>query len=81
MEQQVPLEVFDEDSVFLGALDVDPLIKSEPVLDLKAVKTFASEHAALPLGDLRASKKEHGLHIHLGSPELPIKKYILSQHL
>lgn len=81
VKQQSPLLVFDEDGTVLGDLDVDLLVSGELVVELKAVSSVKNEHISQLLGDLRASRKEHGLLINFGAPALQIKKYALSRDL
>lgn len=81
VEQQPSLNVYDEDGTLLGELDVDLLVAGELIIELKAVKSLLPEHVAQLLGYLRASRKEHGLLINIGSPVLQIKKYALSRDL
>jgi GxxExxY protein len=78
VQQQFPLQVRDEDGVVLGDFKADLLVKNELVVELKAVKTLASEHVAQLLGYLRSSGKEHGLLVNFGAPKLEIQKFALS---
>ncbi len=43
-----------------------------------ACKAIFGDHIALLLGDLRASRIEHGLLINFGAAKLEVKKYVLS---
>jgi GxxExxY protein len=81
VSQQPPLSVFDQDGTVLGTLDVDMVVADELIVELKAVKCILNEHIAQLLGDLRASRKEHGLLINFGAPKLEIRKFALSQDL
>lgn len=76
--QQHPLAVFDEDGALWGEFFAD--LDSEPrlVIELKACRALADEHVAPLLGDLRASRIEHGLLVNFGAPKLQIRKYALT---
>ena len=79
VEQQYPIQVFDEDGTLLGEFVADLLIEGELVVELKAVKSLAAEHIAQLLGYLKSSQKEHGLLINFGSHCFEINKYALSK--
>jgi len=79
VEQQYPLQVWDEDGTVLGDFFADLFMEDCLIVELKACKTLASEHVAQLLGYLRASRIEHGLLINFGAPKLQIKKYVLSE--
>ena len=79
VEQQYPIQVFDEDGTLLGEFVADLLIEGELVVELKAVKSLAAEHIAQLLGYLKSSQKEHGLLINFGSHRFEINKYALSK--
>ena len=81
VEQQFPLQVFDEDGTVLGDYYADLLVDSRLIVELKACKTIADEHVAQLLGYLRACHMEHGLLINFGAPKLQIKKYVFSDPL
>jgi GxxExxY protein len=81
VEQQVPLNVYDEDGTVLGEYFADLFIARNLIVEIKACKGLADEHIAQILGYLRSSKIEHGLLINFGAPKLQIKKLILSQEL
>jgi GxxExxY protein len=78
VQQQPPIEVFDEDGTFLGSLKADLLIESRLICEIKGVSAIVDEHIAQLLGYLRASRLEHGLLINFGAPRLQVKKLILS---
>ena len=46
VEQQVPLQVFDEDGTLIGDYFADLIVEGEVVVELKAAKAMAPEHAA-----------------------------------
>ncbi len=81
VEQQFPLQVFDEDGYLLGDFSADLFVNSKLIVEVKACKTIVNEHIAQLLGYLRSCKIEDGLLINFGSPKLQIKKYILSKNL
>ena len=77
VEQQYPLQVFDEDRTVLGDYLADLFVENCLIVELKACRTLANEHIAQLLGYLRACRIEHGLLINFGAPKLEIKKYAL----
>jgi len=77
--QQHPLQVRDEDGEVLGDFFADLFVNERLIVELKACKTLADEHVAQLLGYLRASRIEHGLLINFGSPQLQIRKFVLSE--
>ena len=77
VEQQFPLNVYDEDGTILGEYKADLLVENRLIVEIKACQTLADEHTAQLLGYLRSSRIEHGLLINFGAPKLQIKKYIL----
>jgi GxxExxY protein len=78
VEQQHPLNVFDEDGTMLGHFSADLFVADRLVIELKACRVLVDEHIAQLLGYLRAARIEHGLLINFGGPKLQIKKYILT---
>jgi GxxExxY protein len=80
VEQQHPLQIFDEDGTVLGDYFADLFIERCLIVELKACSTLASGHVAQILGYLRASRLEHGLLINFGAPKLQIKKYVFSDN-
>jgi len=78
VQQQHPIQVFDEDGTILGDFYADLIIEGRIVVELKAVKSIADEHVAQLLGYLRSSRMEHGLLINFGAPELFVKKFVMS---
>ncbi len=77
VEQQHPLQVRDEDGAILGDYYADLFVEGCLIVELKACKTLADEHAAQVLGYLRASRQRDGLLINFGAPVIQIKKFIL----
>lgn len=78
VEQQFPLNVYDEDGTLLGEYFADLIVEQEIIIELKACRSLTDEHTAQILGYLRSARIEHGLLINFGSPKLQIKKYALS---
>ena len=78
VEQQHPLNVYDEDGALLGTFFADLYFEQQLIVELKAVRAVASEHVAQLLGYLRSSRIETGLLINFGSPVLQVKKYLIS---
>jgi GxxExxY protein len=79
VQQQHPIQVFDEDGTILGDFYADLIIEGRIVVELKAVKSIADEHVAQLLGYLRSSRMEHGLIINFGAPVLFVKKFVLTR--
>lgn len=78
VQQQHPLQVFDEDGALLGNFSADLLVENQLIVELKAVRAVVDEHVAQLLGYLRASRIEHGLLINFGAGKFQIKKYIIN---
>jgi len=76
VQQQKPINVYDEDGTLLGEYDTDLLVENELLVELKAVRTLAPEHEAQILGYLKSTRLEHGLLVNFGSFKFQIKKYI-----
>jgi GxxExxY protein len=77
LEQEHPIEVFDEDGTLLGHYVADFLIEQQLVVELKACSTIAPEHIAQVLGYLRGTRLNHGMLINFGAPQLQVRKLIL----
>lgn len=80
VEQQYPLNVYDEDGTLLGDFYADLFVDNKLIVEIKACKALANEHIAQLLGYLRACQIEDGLLINFGAPKLQIKKYVLSDN-
>ena len=78
VEQQRPLQIFDEEGTLLGDYLADLFIENVLIVEIKAVRAYTDEHVAKLLGYLRASRTEHGLLINFGTAKYQIKKYIWS---
>ena len=76
LEQEHPIDVFDEDGTPLGHYVADLLIEGQLIVELKACITIAPDHIAQVLGYLRGTRLQHGLLINFGAPTLQIKKLI-----
>lgn len=79
VEQQFPLNVYDEDGTVLGEYFADLFVEDSLIVELKACNSIGDEHIAQILGYLRSSKIKHGLLVNFGAPKLQIKKYILEK--
>ena len=79
VEQQFPLQVFDEDGTLLGHFSADLFIEDHLIVEIKACRAIADEHVTQLLGYLRSSRIETGLLINFGSQKLYVKKYLMSQ--
>lgn len=77
VDQQHPIQVFDEDGSLLGDFCADLVINDSLIVELKAVRALAEEHTAQVLGYLRASRIEHAMLINFGSPRIEFRKFIL----
>jgi GxxExxY protein len=76
--QQHPLVVYDEDGTILGEYFPDLYVEDCLIVELKAVRAIADEHAAQILGYLKSSRVETGLLINFGASKLSIKKYLMT---
>lgn len=79
VEQQHPIQVFDEDGTRIGDYVADLLIENTLIVELKAAKTLDPEHEAQILGYLKGARFEHGLLINFGSPKFEIRKFIWNE--
>ena len=80
VEQQQPIQVFDEDGTLIGDYLADLIVEGFLIVELKAAKSLAPEHEAQILGYLKASRVEHGLLINFGSPKFEIRKFIWNEN-
>ncbi len=76
VQQQYPLQVFDEDGTLIGDYLADLLVAGEVIVELKAVKALAPEHEAQILGYLKSARLQHGLLINFGSYKFEMRKFI-----
>lgn len=77
VQQQHPLQVYDEDGTLLGEYYADLFVDGRLVVELKACRTLADEHVAQILGYLKSAHIKDGLLINFGSYRFQIKKYVL----
>lgn len=77
IDQQQPVNVFDEDGSPLGEFFADLVVNDEFIIELKAARALNDDHTAQVLGYLRASRIEHGMLINFGAPKIEFRKYIL----
>jgi GxxExxY protein len=75
VQQQSPIQVYDEDGTLIGDYLADLLVDGALILELKTAKTLAPEHEAQILGYLKSSRLEHGLLINFGSYKFEIRKF------
>ena len=75
VQQQHPINVYDEDGTLIGDYSADLLVAGQLIVELKAVKVLAPEHEAQILGYLKSSHLEHGLLINFGSYKFQIRKF------
>lgn len=78
IEQQLPLNVYDEDGTEIGKYYADLFVENCLIIEMKACRDIVDEHIAQLLGYLRSSKIEHGLLINFGNQRLQVKKLVLS---
>jgi len=78
VQQQHPIQVYDEDGTLLGDYFADLLVCGSLIIELKTAKTLAPEHEAQILGYLKSSRLEHGLLINFGSYKFEIRKFAWS---
>lgn len=76
VQQQFPIDVFDEDGTQIGHYIADILVGRELIVEVKTAKSIAREHEAQILGYLKATRLQHGLLINFGSFRFEIRKYI-----
>lgn len=78
VEQQSPIQVFDEDGTPIGDYVADLVVGEQLIVELKTAKNLAPEHEAQILGYLKSARIEHGLLINFGSFKFQIRKFALS---
>jgi GxxExxY protein len=76
VNQQCPIQVYDEDGTVLGDYFADLLVEEILIVELKACRMLVDEHTAQALGYLRAANLHDALLNNFGSPKLQIKKFI-----
>lgn len=75
VDQQHPINVYDEDGTLIGEYIADLLIENFLIVELKTARTLAKEHEAQILGYLKSARLEHGLLINFGSYKFQIRKF------
>ena len=78
VQQQHPLNVYDEDGTVLGKYFADLFVERRLIVELKATRTVSDEHVAQVLGYLKSSRIETGLLINFGNPRIHVKKYLMT---
>ena len=81
VQQQQPINVFDEDGALIGEYLADLLVEDCLVVELKTARTLAPEHEAQVIGYLKSARLEHGLLINFGSYKFEIKKFAWSEQV
>ena len=80
VEQQHPINVYDEDGAEIGHYYADILVDGWLIIELKTARTLAPEHEAQILGYLKSSRLEHGMLINFGAPKFEIRKFVWRKH-
>jgi GxxExxY protein len=70
---QVPLEVKFRDKT-VGKYFADVVVENQVIIELKAVKSLASEHIAQILNYLRGTNLPVGLLVNFGNPKIEIRR-------
>ena len=81
VQQQHPIQAFDEDGTLIGDYIADLFVENALIVELKAAKAIAPEHEAQILGYLKASRIEHGLLINFGSFKFEVRKFAWTSNL
>lgn len=76
VEQQCPIMVRDIDGTPIGEFYADLLIEGVLIIELKTVRSLASEHEAQILSYLKSTRLQHGMLINFGSVKFEIRKFI-----
>jgi GxxExxY protein len=74
VRHQVPLEVRFRNMI-VGEFFADVLVENKVLVELKAVKSFASEHFAQIINYLKATGIEVGLIVNFGNPKLEFRRF------
>ncbi len=77
VEQQKPVQVFDEDGTIIGNYFADLLVEECLIIELKACTLLVDEHIAQVLGYLHATHCHDAMLINFGAPKIQIRKFIL----
>jgi GxxExxY protein len=81
VQQQHPVNVYDEDGTLIGEYFADLLVENALIIELKTARTLAPEHEAQTIGYLKSARIEHGLLINFGSYKFEIRKFAWSEHV
>jgi len=73
-ERQQPIKVFFRGQL-AGVFQADLVVENKVVLELKAVKMLAPEHAAQVLNYLKATGKPVAMLLNFGSPKLEWRRF------
>lgn len=76
VEQQHPINVYDEDGTVIGEYFADLLVDGKLIIELKTARTLAPEHFAQTIGYLKSTRLEHALLINFGSYRFEIRKLV-----
>lgn len=76
VEAQRNLKVFDEDGYEIGDYFADLVVDDKVILELKSVKTLASEHYAQVLNYLKITGFESALLINFGSYKFEVRTVV-----
>ncbi|MEY4483168.1 MAG: hypothetical protein RL693_620 [Verrucomicrobiota bacterium] len=79
VEQQYPINVYDEDGTVIGDYLADILVEGRLIIELKTAKILAPEHEAQILGYLKSSRLGHGLLINFGSYKFELRKFVWTE--
>ncbi|MBN2161384.1 MAG: GxxExxY protein [Pontiellaceae bacterium] len=77
IEQQHPLNVYDEDGTLLGEYFTDLFVEDCLIVELEACRNISDEHIAQRLGYLKSARIRSGLLVNFGAPKLYIKKFVM----
>ncbi len=72
-QQQHPIKVMFRGHT-VGEYFVDILVENNVILELKALESLRPEHHSQIINYLKATNRERGLLINIGSPKLDIKR-------
>jgi GxxExxY protein len=75
IQQQAPIQVFDQDGELLGSYAADLLVQDRLIVELKAVRVLTKEHEAQVLAYLKSSRRKHGMLVNFGSYRFEVRKY------
>ncbi|HNQ72826.1 MAG TPA: GxxExxY protein [Verrucomicrobiota bacterium] len=79
VQQQQPIQVYDQDGTLSGDYLADLLVEGVLIIELKTAKALAPEHEAQIPGYLKSARLEHGLLTNCGSYQFEIRKSAWSE--